>query len=291
MQLERYIPPLVGSAMPGKAGGTAFHLQSFGKEPEEEAPLPPPPPSFSEAEMKQAEQDGYRKGFGEGEKEGKLIAQSAQAQADRAICDVLEPLTGNIQKLFDDYNAFVSTQKAALPPVALAIARKVAGKSLEGDPLPVIEQAVTACLDQLLGEPSITITVHESIATALETRIGEYFAGSQDPGEINIEGDADIAPTDCRIEWKKGGMARDTARLWQEMETIIQGIVAGALHEHHDITALTEDEQQAKKTSAQEETITQEDSNDTPALHTETEQNTDSQNTTANETANEGDVP
>src|SRR5262245_59546154 len=39
---------------------------------------PPPPPTFTEADLKQSEQEGYRRGFLEGEKEGRNQADAEQ---------------------------------------------------------------------------------------------------------------------------------------------------------------------------------------------------------------------
>lgn len=233
MHIERYIPPLLGVQLADGKIGKQFIPSYFDKKPEiEEPPPPPPPPTFSEEELKQAEQAAYKRGFADGDKEGQLIAQSELAKLDRKICDALDPIARSIIQLFSEYNQFILTQKAQLPKLALAIARKVAGGALQENALVKIEEMVTESIHHLLGEASVVVSVHASLALKLEERLLQYFAGNQEPGQIFIEGDPDMPIADCRMEWMKGSLIRNTEGLWQEMDKIVDSVIAGTLHEH-----------------------------------------------------------
>lgn len=189
---------------------------------------PPPPPTFTEAELKNAEQEGYRKGFLEGTKEGQLQTQSEHAEIERLLTGAVEQLYAQVQGVITEYNRFVEMQKEELPRVALAIARKVAGVALDTNPLPLIESLVIACVERMLGEPHLTVTVNDRLSDMLETRLIAHFEHSSEPGEISIQGDANFAPGDCRIEWAGGKAEHNTEQLWQQMQAIIQEMVESA---------------------------------------------------------------
>lgn len=195
--------------------------------PKEKKPeAPPPPPTFSEEELKNAEQESYRKGFLEGTKEGHMQAQSEQAEVDRNLTQAVEQVATRLHDLITQYNAFIAEQQKELPLLALSIARKVAGDALDGNPMPLIQATVTACVERLLGEPHISVTVNNALSDALENRLITHFANNTDPGEISIHGDPALAPGDCRIDWERGKAERNTEELWQQVETLVRTMSA-----------------------------------------------------------------
>ncbi len=40
-------------------------------------------------------------------------------------------------------------------------------------------------------------------------------------GKVVILGDADLGPSDCRIEWADGGIERDVRALWEEIDHVL----------------------------------------------------------------------
>lgn len=187
-------------------------------------PVLPAPPALTEADLRHAEQEGYRRGFLEGAKEGQMQAQSEQAEIDRQLTESVAQAAQKLGGMIAAYNAFVQEQRQQLPPLALAIARKVAGDALEANPGPLVESLALRCLERLLGEPEIVITVNSRLSDALEHRLITHFTGSSDPGEINIQSDPDLPAGDCRIEWRYGSAEHNTEELWRQMEAIIQNM-------------------------------------------------------------------
>ena len=186
---------------------------------------PPPPPTFTEAQMKQAEQEGYRKGFLEGTKEGQMQAQSEQAEVDRKLTEAVAALAKKVEGAIAQGNAFRGEAQEVLPQLAHAVARKVAGCALDVNPLPLVESVIKACLERILGEPHIIITVNDKLSAEMEKRLSAQFSASNDPGEISIEGNAEMAPTDCRIEWDNGKAERNTEEMWKEVAQAIGDMI------------------------------------------------------------------
>lgn len=192
-----------------------------------EPDAPPPPPTFSEAEIKAAEQDGFRRGFLEGTKEGQMQAQSEQATVNEQLTGTVAQLASELHVLLADYTQVIAEQKAEMPKLALAVARKVAAKALSENAAALVEATVMECVERILGEPQIVVTVAAPLAASLEHRLIAHFAGNQDPGEITIQGSPDMGLSDCRIEWAGGRAERNSAALWQDIEAIIDDMVAG----------------------------------------------------------------
>jgi flagellar assembly protein FliH len=198
-----------------------------GRKPKEEAaPPPPPPPTFSEEELKGAERDGYQKGFIDGIVEGKNQAESTQAEVDRVLSATVEAFSNHLDPMFSIYREMLVQQAKLLPQIAQTIAKKVAGESLTSNAYTSIEEICLRCVNAMFHEPKLLITVHESMAGTLEAKIAHATKSMQSSGEISIVGDANIAPPNCRIEWKNGAMIRDTEQLWQQIEQVIASMSA-----------------------------------------------------------------
>jgi flagellar assembly protein FliH len=235
LQLERFIPPSFDTVQTG-AKAKPFTPKSFGKEKKEEPPPPPPPPTFSEAELKAAEADGYRKGFVEGELEGKKIAESELARLDHTIEAALGPLAEQLLSLFKAYNQFAREQTMATTQLAMALAQKIAGDALAKDSLPLIEPLARDCIARILGEASIVVTVQEPIAARLEEKLGRYFEHSKEPGNIVIHGDASMHPADCTIAWPQGQARITHSERLKDLQRMVDEIAAGNMHQYTDIT-------------------------------------------------------
>jgi len=202
-----------------------------GRKKEEAAPPPPPPPSFSEDQMKAAERDGYQKGFLDGVIEGKNQAANEQTAIDTTLTELVEKFASHYAPLFNLYRDMLKVQAAQLPKIAHTIAKKVAGDALEKNSYAFIEEICLRCVNAMMHEPKLVITVHESMKTTLETKIGMAARALQMGSEITVVGDANITPANCRVEWKNGAMVRDTDSLWQQVEQVVANMVTSSENE------------------------------------------------------------
>jgi len=197
----------------------------------EEAPPPPPPPTFTEEQLKNAERDGYKKGFLEGTEEGRKQAESEQASIDRKLTEIVEKFTSRLAPLFNDYRQKALQLKEEMPKMALAVARKVAGPALAENGAKVIEDIAVRACETLFSEPQISIAVPEAMADTLERKLLEIASRLQTATDIVILRDPEMPPADCRIEWHHGVMERNTEKLWQQLEQVIENITATALRD------------------------------------------------------------
>ncbi|MDX1975111.1 MAG: FliH/SctL family protein [Rickettsiales bacterium] len=214
----------------GAAQPTAKQPKSFlpGGRFRGEAPPPPPAPSFTEAQYKQAQSESYRKGFLEGTEEGKKQEQSEQAIVERKLMESLSGVLKFSTPLYEDYRATILHLQHELPKIALAIARKVAGLALTENSAQMIEELTSRCVESMAGEPKLTITVHSSLGDALEKKLTALVESMQAKTSIVIIRDDAMPIDNCRVEWRHGEFARDTAKLWQEIERVVEGLSATA---------------------------------------------------------------
>lgn len=192
---------------------------------------PLPPPTYNQEQLKAAERESRQKGFLEGIEEGKKQQDSEQAATDRKLTAVLESLARFLAPLFADYRATAAAMRQEMPKAALAIARKVAGAALKENASAVAEDAAMKCVDIMLGEPKITVTVHPTLADTLKKKLEILAAQQPAMSDITVAGDESLPPEDCRVEWKHGAFARSTEKLWQDLAAAVDNLAASAKHE------------------------------------------------------------
>lgn len=211
-------------------------LPSGGRKKEEAAPPPPPPPpTFSEDQMKESERAGYQKGFLDGIEEGKQQAQSTQAEIDLALTQAVAGFTAHIAPLFDIYRDMLKIQAEQMPKIAHGIARKVAGDALTQNAGTLIADICMRCIKSLAHEPKLNIIVHASLAQTLEEKIKASVGVLPNAPDITVVADANISLPNCRIDWKNGAMLRDTDSLWQQVEQVVNSMVASGAREADEI--------------------------------------------------------
>jgi flagellar assembly protein FliH len=219
---------------------------------------PPLPPTFSEEQLKAAERESYKKGFTEGTQEGRNQAESEQAAVDRQLSETVEKFVQTLPPLLADYRQMILQLRQDLPKVALAIARKAAGNALAENAAATVEDVAMRCVESMIAEPKLTVTVHESLADTLEKKLKAMAEKQQAATDIVVMRDAAIAPTDCRIEWKHGAMERHTGQLWQHIEKAVEAMSASAAH----TTEVQMTQLQAQLPETQDDTIKKEERRD-----------------------------
>lgn len=217
-----------GSISGGDAKKKIF---SSKKTKEEQAEAPPPPPSFSEEELNAAKRDAYQQGFLEGIKEGNAQAQNEHAEIDRIVQESLENFVKSINPIFSSYISHCSKLKQNMPPLALAIAKKVAGEALAKDYSEILENIATQCAAAMITEPEINITVNPRLSDSLAARLQKISNHEKYASNIHILSDESKPVSDYLIEWQDGSIERKTERLWQQMDKAIENMLAAIRHE------------------------------------------------------------
>ncbi|WP_298726469.1 FliH/SctL family protein [uncultured Ferrovibrio sp.] len=180
----------------------------------------PPPPKFSAEELEAAKAAAYA----EGEAAGRAAAYGEHQQA------LEKALQGIAVKLSQLAGAEERSQLAArieAVEVATAIARKLAGRLIERQPLDRIEALVLRCMDDMRDEPRLVVRAAEPVIQLLDQRIDQLMAQSGFGGKLVLVPDETMALTDCRIDWADGSAERKQAVLEQDVDQAVERYVAG----------------------------------------------------------------
>jgi flagellar assembly protein FliH len=181
----------------------------------EPEPEPPPPPTFSEEEMLAAREQS----FAEGREQG---AREAEQTAERVAADALAAMDARLKAMEAAQREGQELAVRRAVQVAMAIARKLLPELARRNGMAEIEAVVAECMAQRLDEPRLLVKVNEMMLEPLRERLARLAETSGFGGRLVVSGDSKVVPGDCRIEWADGGADRDQARLWKEIEAIIE---------------------------------------------------------------------
>lgn len=195
---------------------------------------PLPPPTYNHEQFKAAERESYKKGFLEGVEDGRKQQDNDQAATERKLLEAIGGLANAAAPLFAHYRATMEQMRQDMPKAALAIARKAAGGALDQNAQAAVEETVMKCIEMMIDEPKLMITVHVSLAEAMKKKVEQLTATLPAGKDISVMADESLPAADCRVEWKNGAFTRDTGKLWQEITRVVEGMSASA---HHDAKA------------------------------------------------------
>jgi flagellar assembly protein FliH len=137
----------------------------------------------------------------EGRKDGDIRAAQAVAasigQVAAAVLSAINAMKGEVES--------IRTEAAGL---ALAATRKLAGAALAATPEAEIAEALEAAMQQAVSEPRLLIKTAPRLAVAIEARAAKLAAEHGFEGRMQFLPDPKLRDSDCRIEWRGGGLER-----------------------------------------------------------------------------------
>ncbi|MEQ8392418.1 MAG: FliH/SctL family protein [Thalassospira sp.] len=223
------------------SGGDDEHY-AFGKKKKkkkDDTP-PPPPPVYTEEQAAQmiaeAEQKGHAQGLTEGHAQGfEQGHQEVMASVEKAIGDVESVIAEKLDQIDEQQKRANAKINEDAIHVALGVMRKLAPAWSKQYELTEIEDIVRQCLANLFDAPKVLIKVHPDLEQELAA-VSERIALSRGfSGKVIVVGEPDVAIGDCMVSWGDGTAVRDTARVWSEINEIIDNALS--LHaEDHDLS-------------------------------------------------------
>lgn len=158
--------------------------------------------------------EAYQRGKQAGLAEAMKSIEQAIADAEATIVEQL----ANLDELRDKF------QEAVLGDVvriALSVTEKIMPALAIGDGFGEIETLIADCLHRLMAEPRVVFRVPDQHLDRLQEKVAGLCKQAGYEGQTVLIADPDLGPSDCRIEWADGGMERDAAGLWQEVEQTV----------------------------------------------------------------------
>ena len=175
------------------------------------------------------EQQAHARGYAEGLASGERNATATAAQALAAAAAVLADRATALLAQSDV--ARLAAERSAVG-LAAGIARKLAAGLLAQQPTVELEALLVDCLTSLAAVPHLVIRCHPDLVARLQEIAAARVAASGFTGRLIVMGEPEIALGDGRIEWAEGGLVRDAAAVWTDIEICITAYLAahGASH-------------------------------------------------------------
>jgi flagellar assembly protein FliH len=190
---------------------------------EPEEPPPPPEPVFKSADLLQAHEDGYADGFANGK-------AAAEAAATARLSATLERLADQLEYIVQSAVDTAARQREGVIEIGAAIARKLLPDLSRRQGTAEAEAMMSAVITELIDEPRMVIRVADEDLDALSERIDAVAQRRGFAGKVVLLAEPSVAAGDCRIEWADGGVERDSARLWNDIDQAVVRLLGSGGH-------------------------------------------------------------
>jgi len=174
-----------------------------------------------EAADRAAGEEAVRQAFASGVQEG---LRQASAETERRLAVATERLAAEASLRFSALDAAVDAIEAEALAYFDALARRLAGSALAGQPLAAVADAGREAFRHLRGVPHLVARVGTPLIDETEALLRRMSREHGFEGRIIVIGDEELGPGDVRLEWAEGGVARDSA----SFERAIDSAVAAA---------------------------------------------------------------
>ncbi len=180
----------------------------------EPEPLLPPEPTFSQQELDaaavEAEQRGYQQGFA-----------AAQAENAAAREQTLKSVEARLQELIALRTEALQAGEQEAFRIALAAVRKLLPSFEAAAAKKELEAFLSGNFAKFRGEKSLSFSFHPDMAAEIAPILSKLAEKNDFEGKIAVHKEAGLGLTDCRVEWKDGGVEKNAEKLLDKMETLI----------------------------------------------------------------------
>ncbi len=174
----------------------------------------PATPSEIAQKIASAEARAYRDGYDTAQRE-------AKAESDRRTALALEEIAVGIQGIATRFSGIETRMETEAVDVAVAVARKLCGELISGEPLVEISRLVSDCFSHLVSTPHLVVRINDSLYEAAHERIERLAKQSGFAGRLVILAEPEIANGDCRIEWADGGVVLERAAIEAKIDEFV----------------------------------------------------------------------
>ncbi len=189
----------------------------------EPPPPPPPPPGFTEEEMQAARAASFEEGRQKGAEEGRKTAwEEAMASVEKQQADTLEKIASLLKEMEPFCQKVSSKAFETATEFAFAVCKKILPALAEREGMNEIRALLEKNFQFLREEPKISIRLNPSLAEPIKKHIAQIVLKEAYPGKIAVVRDENIAPGDCRIEWKNGGLERNAQDILNQTEELLR---------------------------------------------------------------------
>jgi flagellar assembly protein FliH len=158
------------------------------------------------AAMKEAEAEGYRRGFAEASAESLAKIEHRTAVAAEKVAQAMGEISAGLKML-------EARLEAEAVEVALAVSRQLAPGLIAREPVAEIERLVSGILTQVRSAPHVVVRLASDLVESASGRLMQLAEARGYTGRLVLLPEPGLAADDCRIEWADGGITRERAAI------------------------------------------------------------------------------
>jgi len=181
----------------------------------EEETLADVPLTFTEEDMARTREEGFQAGHTE-------ATRDLTSALEQRLANTMDIISAQVANLFDAFAHDKEEHSRDAVAVATVIVRKLFPALNMDKTMDEITHMIIEAMQRTSGSPTLIIRVAPDMKGTVEAKVTELAALRGREGTVTVMADAKIAEGDAAIEWDGGGMVRDSALMWQEIDEIIE---------------------------------------------------------------------
>ena len=180
-------------------------------------------PVFTENQLKAAEEKAREEGRLSGVEEGREAAwQEAMVSLEKQNSDTLISIDAALKNIMGKLEESADTSFSTAVDFALAVCKKAVPALCATNAVEEIRTLLKKNLHFLKDEPKISLCLTPFLADRIKPVLADLIKKESYGGKIAIVRDDSLAPGDCRIEWKNGGLEKNVQDVLNHTEELIK---------------------------------------------------------------------
>lgn len=171
-------------------------------------------PSYSKEELdaavKLAEEAAYEKG------------KNAAAESELSKQNILlEEIRNQLSAVFSAQDTRLAEIEKSALSFAVSLVRKLLPTLEEEQAAAEVKNFMTENFANFAGQDTLSFAFNPETVSLVADSIGRLAEQNDFEGKIAVHKDGSLGPSDCRIEWKNGGVERKVSKILDKVDTLI----------------------------------------------------------------------
>ncbi len=176
-------------------------------------------PTISEEDLDVARQIALKQGIQQGKAE-------VMIGIEREISLSLDAIALKLESLMQVHKEWAEAINKDTLKLAHAIMKKLAPRLTINGGVSEIERTITHAFEFMNNQPQVTVQVPQHLKIPLQEKIDLISSRSNFNGQVILLANNELAGDDCRIIWDSGEMERSMATTWDQIDKIVDRVVA-----------------------------------------------------------------
>jgi len=172
-------------------------------------------PTFSQEDLDKAKEEGIQIGRDEALKD-------LEGSLQKKLAETLLAVEAKLLDVANEQAAKSDERTKNAVAIATVMMRKLFPALNMKNAMDEINHMIAQAMEKTSGGTTMVFHVSEEIKGDVEIKISEMATLSGRDIEFKVVGSPDMAFGDCKIEWSGGGLERNQAQMWNEIDEIIE---------------------------------------------------------------------